>query len=285
MSQQTDGLPPLREVIARLQLSARKSMGQNYILDFNILRRIAVAGGPLAGVHVVEVGPGPGGLTRALFMEGAETVTVIERDDRFRPVHDEIAQRYPGRLKAVFADALDVSFQDIAHPGTRVIANLPYNLATQLLVGWLGTAQWPPWYGKLVLMFQREVAERITAGPGTKNYGRLAVLAQWRAEVRPVLQLRPQVFTPPPKVASTLVKIVPRASPEKGFTVEHLEKLTKAAFGQRRKMLRSSLRQITSRPEDLLAAAGISPDLRAETLRIEEFARLARALALAETAR
>ncbi len=282
MSPPEDGLPPLREVIARLHLSARKSLGQNYILDFNLLRRIALAGGPLVGVHVLEVGPGPGGLTRALLQSGAQTVTVIERDERFRPALEEIAARYPDRLRMIFADALTVPFGEIAVPGSRVIANLPYNIATRLLVQWLGEAPWPPWYERLLLMLQREVAERLTAAPGNKAYGRLSVLAQWRARARSVLHLPPRAFTPPPKVSSTLLEIVPRPVASQDFAPAHLERLTAAAFGQRRKMLRRALRGLVADPDALLANAGIAPQQRAEMLQVADFTTLAAALARLE---
>ena len=273
-----DGLPPLREVIRGLGLSARKSLGQNFILDLNLTRRIARAAGPLRGMAAIEVGPGPGGLTRALFLEGAERVAVVERDERCRPALDAIAARYPGRLAAHYGDALEADWRGLAGDGGAkpvVVANLPYNVATLLLVGWLETEPWPPWYARLVLMFQREVAERIVAAPGTKVYGRLAVIAQWRTRPRILFGVSPEAFTPPPAVSSAVVEFVPIPQPSPACRVDTLGAVTAAAFGQRRKMLRQSLRSLTPDPEALLAATGIAPTLRAEALAVRDFARLA----------
>jgi 16S rRNA (adenine1518-N6/adenine1519-N6)-dimethyltransferase len=273
-----DGLPPLREVIAALGLKAKKSLGQNFLLDLNLTRRIARAAGPLAGRTVVEVGPGPGGLTRALLMEGAARVVAIERDERCRPALQAIAERYPGRLEVHFGDALEARWSDLlgALPGKAAIAaNLPYGVATLLLVGWLESEPWPPWFDRMVLMFQKEVAERIVAAPGTKAYGRLAVLAQWRTKARIVLTLPREAFTPPPKVESAVVEFVPIAEPAPPCRASVLGQVTAAAFGQRRKMLRSSLKQLVPDPEELLAAAGIAGNLRAEALAVKDFARLA----------
>jgi 16S rRNA (adenine1518-N6/adenine1519-N6)-dimethyltransferase len=273
-----DGLPPLREVIGELGLTARKSLGQNFILDLNLTRRIARAAGPLEGRTVVEVGPGPGSLTRALLLEGAERVIAVERDERCRPALEQIAERYPGRLEVHFGDALKTCWTRLLRDadGKAVIAaNLPYAAATLLLVGWLETEPWPPWFARMALMFQREVAERIVALPGTKAYGRLAVLAQWRTKPEIVLTLPREAFTPPPKVASALVAFVPRPEPKPPCSAEALGKVTGAAFGQRRKMLRSSLRQLVPHPEELLEAGGIAGNLRAEDLGVQDFARLA----------
>jgi 16S rRNA (adenine1518-N6/adenine1519-N6)-dimethyltransferase len=273
-----DGLPPLREVIRRLELSAKKSLGQNFILDLNLTRRIARAAGPLAGRTVIEVGPGPGGLTRALLLEGAERVVAVERDARCLPALEMIAGRYPGRLEVHMGDALDADWPRLlAHTSGKaaIVANLPYGVATLLLVGWLETEPWPPWYDRMVLMFQREVAERIVAPPGTKAYGRLSVLAQWRARTKILMTLKPEVFTPPPKVASAVVELLPRAAPEPTCSVRTLGQVTAAAFGQRRKMLRASLASLVADPIALLAAAGIASELRAERLDVAEFARLA----------
>ena len=275
-----DGLPPLREVIRQAGLSAKKSLGQNFLLDLNLTRRIARAAGPLEGVNVVEVGPGPGGLTRALLMEGAAKVVVIERDERCIPPLEEIAVAYPGRLEIVSADAREIDYAALPIRGpARLVANLPYSVGTPLLVGWLKTEPWPPWFDSLVLMFQREVAERIVAVPGGKDYGRLAVLAQWRTEPRILFSLPPDAFTPKPKVASAVVKLVPRTNPEPPCDVGNLERITAAAFGQRRKMLRSSLKQIAPEPEALLSSLGLDPQARAETLQIADFCRIANALA------
>ena len=273
-----DGLPPLREVIRELGLSARKSLGQNFILDLNLTRRIARAAGPLSGMTAVEVGAGPGGLTRALYLEGAQRVVVVERDERCRPALEAIGVRYPGRLAVHYGDALEAKWTALLDNGDGkpiVVANLPYNVATLLLIGWLQVDPWPPWYKRLVLMFQREVAERIVSAPGTKAYGRLAVISQWRTRPRILFGVSPEAFTPAPTVASALVELVPIEAPSPACRIESLGAVTAAAFGQRRKMLRQSLRTVTPDPEALLAAAGIEPTLRAEALSVHDFARLA----------
>jgi 16S rRNA (adenine1518-N6/adenine1519-N6)-dimethyltransferase len=273
-----DALPPLRDVIRRHELSARKSLGQNFLLDLNLTGRIARAAGPLAGVTVLEVGPGPGGLTRALLTEGANVIAV-ERDDRAIAALAEIAEHYPGRLRVMSGDAL--TFDVAPYLGTkpaRIVANLPYNIATALLVSWLTAEPWPPWYDRLVLMFQREVAERIVAKPGSKTYGRLSVLAGWRTEAKILFDIAPSAFVPPPKVISSLVQLVPRASPlacDRGA----LERVTQAAFGQRRKMLRQSLKQLGVDPIPLLERAGLDPTARAEDIAVEGFVALAREFA------
>jgi len=273
-----DGLPPLREVIRELGLSARKSLGQNFILDLNLTRRIARAAGPLQGRKVVEIGPGPGGLTRALLLEGAARVVAVERDPRCQPALEQIAARYPGKLDIHFGDALDARWADLlgGDAGKAVIvSNLPYGVATLLLVGWLETEPWPPWFDRMVLMFQKEVAERIVAAPGCKAYGRLAVMAQWRTKPRIVLTLPREAFTPAPKVASAVVDFVPLKDPTPPCRPEVLARVTGAAFGQRRKMLRASLRQLAAEPEQLLEAVGIAGNLRAEDVSVKDFARLA----------
>lgn len=272
-----DGLPPLREVIAEHGLSARKSLGQNFLLDLNLTRKVARASGPLDGAEVVEIGPGPGGLTRALLAEGASHVLAIERDPRCIPALEQIAKHYPGRLTIIEGDAMEVD--PTAHTGAdpRIVANLPYNVGTQLLVGWLTPDEWPPWWTSLTLMFQREVAERIVAKPGGKAYGRLSVLAQLRAKARIAFDVPPQAFTPPPKVTSSVVHVAPAAAPE-GVSIESVARLTAAAFGQRRKMLRQSLKQVTSDPRALLDRAGIPETARAETLDLDAFIRLSREL-------
>lgn len=273
-----DGLPPLRDVIARENLAADKSLGQNFILDFNLTRRIARAAGPLDGKTVVEIGPGPGGLTRALFMEGAARVVVIERDERCRGVLDEISARYPGRLTVHFADALKMDWRALARDidGKPVIAaNLPYNIATMLLIDWLEADPWPPWYHSMALMFQKEVADRIVAEPNSKAYGRLAVISQWRTEPKLLFKLPPGAFSPPPKIDSAVVGFTPRPHPEPACDVTVLGKVTAAAFGQRRKMLRQSLKALRPDPAALLDIAGIDGTRRGETLTVPEFARLA----------
>jgi 16S rRNA (adenine1518-N6/adenine1519-N6)-dimethyltransferase len=276
---QIDDLPPLRDVIRRHGLTARKSLGQNFLLDLNLTARIARAGGSLEDVTVVEIGPGPGGLTRALLASGAKRVIAIERDERAIAALEEIVARYPGRLDVVAGDAL--RFDPRAHLAgetVRVIANLPYNIATALLIAWLTTEPWPPWYDALVLMFQREVAERIVAAPGGKAYGRLSVLAGWRCESRILFDVSPSAFVPAPKVTSSIVRLIPRAAPL-ACDAQALQRVTEAAFGQRRKMLRQSLKSLGVDAGALLADAGIEPTARAEEIPIEGFVALARALA------
>lgn len=270
-----DGLPPLREVIASHGLAAKKSLGQNFLFDLNLTRRIARAAAPLAGFTVVEVGPGPGGLTRALLLEGAEHVIAVERDGRAIAALQEIAAAYPGRLTIIEGDALDAGWTSLIEGPAKIAANLPYNIATPLLTGWLASEPWPPWFASLTLMFQKEVAERIAAKPGGKDYGRLSVLCQWRCEVRKLFDVNRSAFTPPPKVTSSIVQLIPKASPQPACEIAKLERVTAAAFGQRRKMLRSSLRSLTDAPEDLLGRAGIDPELRAEQVPVEGFARMA----------
>ena len=281
MMTQIDDLPPLREVIRRHDLKPRKSLGQNFLLDLNLTARIARAGGPLAGVTVVEIGPGPGGLTRALIAEGAAHVIAVERDERAIAALGEVADRYPGRLTVISGDALELDprphLGDATGP-VRIIANLPYNIATALLVRWLSVEAWPPWYDSLVLMFQREVAERIAASPGAKSYGRLAVLAGWRSEAKILFDVSAAAFVPPPKVTSSVVRLVPLAQPLPCDRAT-LERVTEAAFGQRRKMLRQSLRTLGLDPKPLLAAAGIAETARAEDIPVEGFVALARQLA------
>ncbi len=265
---------PLRDVIARHGLQATKSLGQNFILDRQLLARIAAIPGPLEGASVYEVGPGPGGLTRALLDSGARVVAV-ERDRRCMPALAELDEQYPGRLEIISGDALEIDEPAAAGRGAHVVANLPYNVGTALLLRWLGGA-WPPWWSSLTLMFQREVAERIVAKPGSEHYGRLSVAAQWRSTPRIAMQVHRSAFVPPPKVASAVVHIVPAASPE-AVDPSVLEMLTGAAFGQRRKMLRSSLKSV---PGALEAAEGLGIDAsrRAETVSVAEFVALARRL-------
>jgi 16S rRNA (adenine1518-N6/adenine1519-N6)-dimethyltransferase len=273
-----DGLPPLREVIAAHGLDAKKSLGQNFILDLNVTRKIARVF-PLSGRTVVEVGPGPGGLTRALFLEGAARVIAVERDRRCLPALAEIAAHYEGRLTVHEGDAVEADWPALLGADTVgeaiVAANLPYNVATLLLTGWLETEPRPPWFGGMALMFQREVADRLVAPPGSKVYGRLSVLTQWRCEAEIAMTLGPGAFVPPPKVSSAVVKLVPRAQPLPAGRPGTLARVTAAAFGQRRKMLRQSLKMLTATPELLLREAGIDPEQRAETVPVAGFARLA----------
>ncbi|HEX6001547.1 MAG TPA: 16S rRNA (adenine(1518)-N(6)/adenine(1519)-N(6))-dimethyltransferase RsmA [Hyphomicrobiaceae bacterium] len=284
-----DGLPPLSSVVRDLGLAARKSLGQHFLFDLNLTRRIARAGGPLEGRTVIEVGPGPGGLTRALLLEGAERVVAVERDERCLPALEAISARYPGRLDVHVGDALTVDWRRLiagrekddagkAAGKTVIVANLPYNVGTLLLTGWLESEPWPPWYSRMVLMFQREVAERVVAQPGTKAYGRIAVLAQWRTRTRMLFTLKPEAFTPPPAVASAVVELVPLERPQPECKAATLSRLTAAAFGQRRKMLRQSLKPLVADPEALLAAVGVAPTLRGEVLTVHDFARLAHTL-------
>jgi 16S rRNA (adenine1518-N6/adenine1519-N6)-dimethyltransferase len=274
-----DALPPLREVIRRHGLSARKSLGQNFLLDLNLTGRIARAAGPLDGVTVLEIGPGPGGLTRALLTQGAARIIAVERDERAIAALSEIARHYPDRLRIVSGDALSFDIAPWLGKGpVRIVANLPYNIATPLLVSWLTAEPWPPWYDRLVLMFQREVAERIVAKPGSKTYGRLSVLAGWRTQAKILFDIAPSAFVPSPKVTSSLVQLVPRESPLP-CDREALERVTAAAFGQRRKMLRQSLKQLGVDPIPLLEKAGLDPTARAEDIAVEGFVAVAREIA------
>lgn len=267
-------LPPLREVIARHGLSASKALGQNFLFDAQLLGRIARVPGDLDDAEVLEIGPGPGGLTRALLAAGAR-VTAIERDRRCIPALSELSDAYPGRLTVVEGDALAVNARELFAGKPHIVANLPYNIGTALLIGWL-SAEWAPWWQTLTLMFQREVADRIVAAPGTDAYGRLAVLAQWRSSARIALPVHRSAFTPPPKVMSAVVHIVPREQPT-GVSLPKLEALTAAAFGQRRKMLRQSLRGVPG-ALDALEAEGIDPTRRAETVAVPEWVALAQRL-------
>ncbi|NEW86761.1 16S rRNA (adenine(1518)-N(6)/adenine(1519)-N(6))-dimethyltransferase RsmA [Rhodopseudomonas sp. WA056] len=273
-----DDLPPLREVIRRHDLAARKSLGQNFLLDLNLTARIARAAGPLDGVTVVEIGPGPGGLTRALLATGAKRVIAIERDERALGALEEIAAHYPGRLDIVSGDAMEFDPRPMLNgERARIVANLPYNIATPLLIGWLCAEPWPPWYEMMVLMFQREVAQRIVAHQDDDAYGRLAVLANWRAETQMLFDISPSAFVPPPKVTSSVVRLVPRAQPEPCDRAA-LEQVAAAAFGQRRKMLRQSLKSLGVDPAQLTAAAGIDPARRAETVPVSGFVAMANEL-------
>ncbi|EKS40178.1 16S rRNA (adenine(1518)-N(6)/adenine(1519)-N(6))-dimethyltransferase RsmA [Afipia clevelandensis] len=274
-----DDLPPLSDVIRRFELSARKSLGQNFLLDLNLTSRIARSAGPLEGQTVVEIGPGPGGLTRALLAQGVKRVIAVERDVRAIPALEEIAQRYPGRLTIVNDDAMTFDPRPLlGGERAKIVANLPYNIATVLLIDWLCAEPWPPWYDMMVLMFQREVAERIVAGEEDDAYGRLGVLANWRAETKILFDISPSAFVPPPKVTSSVVRLIPRAAPEP-CDRRALERVASAAFGQRRKMLRQSLKSLGVDPALLAAAAGVDPTRRAETIPVSGFVAMARELA------
>lgn len=271
-----DGLPPLRDVIQRHGLDAKKALGQNFLLDLNLTQKIARTAGPLEDVTVIEVGPGPGGLTRAILALGAKKVVAIERDSRCLPALAEISDHYPNRLEVIEGDALKIDFEAISGGGpVKIIANLPYNVGTQLLVNWLLPKTWPPFWQSLTLMFQREVGLRIVADADDDHYGRLGVLCGWRTNARMAFDVPPQAFTPPPKVTSSVVHLEPIENPI-SCAVTSLEKVTHAAFGQRRKMLRQSLKPLGG--ESLLAKAEIDPQRRAETLSVEEFCRLANCL-------
>ena len=274
-----DTLPPLRDIIARYGLNAQKALGQNFLLDLNLTSRIARSAGPLEDTTVLEVGPGPGGLTRALLAAGAKKVIAIEKDQRCLPALEEIAAHYPGRLTIIEGDALTFDLETLDHDGSlKIIANLPYNIGTALLMKWIDGAQWPPIFNDLVLMFQREVAERIVATPDTPHdYGRLSVFCGWRTDAKILFDVSPQAFTPPPKVVSSVVRVTPRAHP----TVcdpKLLARVTQAAFGQRRKMLRQSLKSLGVDPITLCESVGLDPTARAETVTIDQFVALAQAL-------
>ena len=273
-----DPLPPLRDVIARHGLSARKALGQNFLLDLNLTAKIARQAGDLSDVDVLEVGPGPGGLTRGLLAEGARRVLAVEKDARCLPALAEIAAAYPGRLEVLEGDALAVQPLDHLRPPIRVVANLPYNVGTELLVRWLTPKVWPPVWQSLTLMFQREVAERIVAPPGSKAYGRLAVLAQWRCDARIAMSLPPEAFSPPPKVSSAVVHLSALPAPRFDADPAMLERVVAKAFNQRRKMLRAALKGLTEDVEGCLKDAGIAPTDRAEVVPLEGFCALARAV-------
>ena len=270
-----DGLPPLRDVIDRFGLAPKKSLGQNFLLDLNLTSKIARASGPLAGVDVIEIGPGPGGLTRALLFNGARSVTAIERDDRCIAALEEVSAHYPGKLSIVADDAMSIDMASLCTKleKPRIVANLPYNIGTELLIRWITTPSWPPAWSSLTLMFQKEVAERIVAQPGDDAYGRLGVLCGWRTDAVMMFDVSRLAFTPPPKVTSSVIHITPKANPL-DVPLAKLEAVTKAAFGQRRKMLRQSLKPVGG--EALLEKAGIDGTRRAETLSVEEFVALAR---------
>ncbi|MCW3780052.1 16S rRNA (adenine(1518)-N(6)/adenine(1519)-N(6))-dimethyltransferase RsmA [Defluviimonas salinarum] len=274
-----DGLPPLREVIATHGIAAKKNLGQNFLLDLNLTAKIARCAGDLTKCDVLEVGPGPGGLTRSLLAEGARRVLAVEKDARCLPALAEIAAAYPGRLEVINADALEID--PLAHltPPIRIVANLPYNVGTELLTRWLTPPAWPPVWDSLTLMFQKEVAERIVAQPGSKAYGRLALLAQWLTDARIVMTLPPEAFTPPPKIHSAVVHLTALPAPRFPADPKILNRIVAAGFNQRRKMLRASLKSVAPGIEAKLEAAGIAPTARAEEISLEAFCRLARLLA------
>jgi len=275
----SDGLPPLRDVIAKFDLAAKKALGQNFLLDLNLTARIARAAGAGDGGTFYEVGPGPGGLTRALLAQGAGRVVAVERDERCLPALAEIAAAYPGRLEVICGDAMAMDEAALFPTGARIAANLPYNVGTALLVRWLTSQTWPPFWKSCTLMFQKEVAQRITARPGTEHYGRLAVLTGWRATAKIQFDVPKQAFVPPPKITSSVVRLEPRAEPLAPCALADLERVSAAAFGQRRKMLRQSLKSLPADPLRLAAAAGVDPTRRAETVPISGFVAMARELA------
>ena len=274
-----DSLPPLRDIIARHGLQAQKALGQNFLFDLNLTSRIARSAGPLDEATVIEVGPGPGGLTRALLAAGARKVIAIERDHRCIPALEEIAAHYPGRLTIIEGDALTFNPASIEEGGSlKIIANLPYNIGTALLMNWIDIENWPPRFDDLVLMFQREVAERIVATPAAPHdYGRLSVFCGWRTDAKILFDVSPQAFTPPPKIISSVVRLTPRAQPL-ACDPKILARVTQAAFGQRRKMLRQSLKSLGVDPIALCQTVGLDPTVRAETVTIEQFVALAQAL-------
>jgi 16S rRNA (adenine1518-N6/adenine1519-N6)-dimethyltransferase len=278
-----DGLPPLREVIASHGLSAKKALGQNFLLDLNLTAKIARAAGDLTGSDILEIGPGPGGLTRGLLAEGARHVVAVEKDPRCLPALAEIAAAYPGRLTVIEGDALGMDLSGYLTPPVRIAANLPYNVGTELLTRWLDPPVWPPFWDSMTLMFQREVAERIIAGPGSKAYGRLSVLAGWRTDAQIVMELPPEAFTPPPKVRSAVVRLTRLDQPRFPADAKVLTGVVKAAFGQRRKMLRAALKGLAPDIEARITAAGLKPTARAEEISIEGFCALAREMARAQS--
>jgi len=279
MSNTIDGLPPLREIIAEHGLSAKKSLGQNFLLDLNLTSKIARQAGDLTQCDVLEIGPGPGGLTRGLLHEGARRVLAIERDQRLTPALDQIKDHYDGRLNVIFGDALEVDVSEHLTGPVKVVANLPYNVGTELLIRWLTPKEWPPYWDSLTLMFQKEVAQRIVAQPKSKAYGRLALLAQWRCDVKLAMEIPPQAFTPPPKVTSAVVHLQRLEKPRFEANAKVLERVVATAFNQRRKMLRASLKSLAPNIEDVLMSVDIKPTQRAEEINLEQFCALARAIA------
>ncbi len=272
-----DNLPPLREVIEKYNLRAKKNLGQNFLLDLNLTSRIARSSGRLDNHTIIEIGPGPGGLTRALLSEGAKKVIAIEKDERTKPALEEISDAYPNRLEVIFADALEIDYSSLADGPTKIVANLPYNIATPLLIGWLTNQQYPPFFDSLTLMFQKEVAMRICAQSGSKTYGRLSVLSTWLTDATLMFNVDKSAFTPPPKVTSSIVHLVPKEV-DKSIKISALENVTKAAFGQRRKMIRQSLKSLNLPVKELLEAANLTGTERAEDLPISSFLQMAKLL-------
>jgi 16S rRNA (adenine1518-N6/adenine1519-N6)-dimethyltransferase len=270
-----DGLPPLRDVIEEHGLLAKKSLGQNFLFDLNLTRKIARSAAPLDGFTIIEVGPGPGGLTRALLAEGASQVIAIERDHRVMPALSAINNHYNGKLHVIEADAMAQNISTLTQTPVKIVSNLPYNIGTPLLLRWITNETWPPSFTSLTLMFQKEVAERIVAVPGSDDYGRLSIICQWRMQAKKLFDVNRSAFTPPPKVTSSIVQLIPRPAPLVDCDVRALERVTAAAFGQRRKMLRSSLKPVFEKPEAALEKAGLSPTMRAEELDVASFGRLA----------
>lgn len=277
-----DGLPPLREVIATHDLVAKRQLGQNFLLDLNLTAKIARLAGDIAHADVLEVGPGPGGLTRGLLVEGARRVVAVEKDPRCIVALNEVAAAYPGRLEVIEGDAMEIDMAALLTPPVRIAANLPYNVGTELLIRWLTPKVWPPFWTSMTLMFQREVALRITARPGDDHYGRLAILCQWRAEAKIVMNLPPEAFTPAPKVHSAVVHLTRLEAPRFPADERILNRIVAAGFNQRRKMLRSSLKGIAPQIEAVLESVGIAPTARAEEISLERFCALARAVAARE---
>ena len=274
-----DGLPPLRDVIASYDLVAKRQLGQNFLLDLNLTAKIARLAGDLAGSDVLEIGPGPGGLTRGLLVEGARRVVAVEKDPRCIAALQEISAAYPSRLEVVEGDAMQIDMAALLSPPVRIAANLPYNVGTELLIRWLTPKIWPPFWTSMTLMFQREVALRITAKPGDDHYGRLAILCQWRSDAKIVMHLPPEAFTPAPKVHSAVVHLTRLEAPRFPADAKTLQRVVAAAFGQRRKMLRSSLKPLGGDLEALLKVADIPPTARAEEIDLQRFCALARAVA------
>lgn len=274
----SDNLPPLREVIATHELRAIKSLGQNFLLDLNLTTKIARRAGDLSKCDVLEIGPGPGGLTRALLMEGARKVIAIERDPRCLPALAQISDAYPERLEIIEGDALAIDVSQQLTSPIRIVANLPYNVGTELLINWLTPETWPPYWQSMTLMFQKEVAQRIVAQPGTKSYGRLSILSQWRCDAKMAFEISPKAFTPPPKVTSAVVHLERLEHPRFPADAKDLSRTVALAFGQRRKMLRSSLKSVCSDVVDKITQAGIDPTTRAEQVSLESFCRLSQIL-------
>lgn len=271
-----DGLPRLTDVIKEFSLSAKKTLGQNFLLDFNITRKIARLAGAGQGYDFLEIGPGPGGLTRALLHEGAKSVTVIEKDERCLELLQKIQAHYPDKMRIVIGDALEIDIKELMKdkPQFHIAANLPYNISSEILTSWLCEETWPPIWKSATLMYQKEFADRLKAKSSTKEYGRLSILTQWRAEVEKLMDVHPSNFTPPPRVMSCVIKVKPKEK-IKNIEVKKLEAITKATFGQRRKMLRQSLKSVTSNPEELCLKANISPEKRADHLSVDEYLNLA----------